>query len=159
MSGRALETTSDDFVRKVLHLTIDYDIQDSVCWSRRDGDLVPFVICNDLFYWGCADGQDITPENISELKKAMDDCDAIPSEEFKNLENLRKSVTNIFYGEWLFCARMRKMRPQGAQYSILPKEIWHLFDECGPERKTGFGNPYAPGEYMPKLKKARSEEE
>jgi len=34
------------------------------------------------------------------------------------------------------------MRPQGAYYQqCVPLELYHLFDECGPEREVGFGNP------------------
>ncbi|UVG35196.1 hypothetical protein SEA_CECE_190 [Microbacterium phage Cece] len=47
----------------------------------------------------------------------------------------------------LFAARVRKLRPQGACYSRYPEELWPLFNEAGPERETGFGNPYKPGEY------------
>ena len=38
------------------------------------------------------------------------------------------------YGTELFSARVRKMRPQGASYKLYPKELWPLFDACGPER-------------------------
>lgn len=42
----------------------------------------------------------------------------------------------------LFAARVRGMRPQGAAYKVrYDKSIWHLFNECGPERETGPGNP------------------
>lgn len=47
----------------------------------------------------------------------------------------------------LFAARVRNLRPQGACYSRYPEELWPLFNEAGPERETGFGNPYKPGEY------------
>lgn len=49
--------------------------------------------------------------------------------------------------EDLFASRSRKLRPQGACYSRYPEEVWHFFNEAGPERETGFGNPYKPGEY------------
>src|SRR5207249_10926238 len=40
-------------------------------------------------------------------------------------------------GILLFCCRMRNMRPQGAYYNSIPKNIWHLFDACGEEREVG----------------------
>jgi hypothetical protein len=47
----------------------------------------------------------------------------------------------------LFAARVRKMRPQGAAYKVRYDEsIWHLFNECGPEREVGNGNPREPGQ-------------
>lgn len=46
---------------------------------------------------------------------------------------------------------MRKERPQGACYPS-NKDLWPLFDACGPEKPTGFGNPYKPGEYKKKYK-------
>ena len=48
------------------------------------------------------------------------------------------------HGGELFCARIRKMRPQGACYAYYDKKDWHLFDACGPERECGFGNPMTP---------------
>ena len=38
------------------------------------------------------------------------------------------------------------MRPQGAYYPESDPETWPLFDDCGPEREVGLGNPYRPGE-------------
>ena len=36
------------------------------------------------------------------------------------------------------------MRPQGAYYKYIDKEVWHLFDEAGPEREVGKGNTPKP---------------
>lgn len=47
----------------------------------------------------------------------------------------------------LFACKVMRMRPQGAAYSYIPEDLWDLFDEAGPERAVGFGNPSAPGEY------------
>ena len=44
----------------------------------------------------------------------------------------------------LFCCRVRKMRPQGAYYKYIDKEVWHIFDEAGPEREVGKGNTPKP---------------
>jgi hypothetical protein len=52
-------------------------------------------------------------------------------------------------GAELFCARVRKMRPQGAWYAYCPEAEWPLFDACGPERGVDAGNPYAQGTYKP----------
>ena len=123
------------FIMRVLNLASKYDLC-SVIWWRTDGKYAPitfFVNCNDLFYWACADTEEITPENIDSLEQAIIDLGAI----CKHGE---------VYGVELWCSRMRHMRPQGAFYPH-DKELWLLFDECGPEREVGFGNPCVPGEY------------
>jgi hypothetical protein len=98
---------------------------------RSGKDRVRFYVnCNDVFAWACADAVEITPENVHLLKKSLEDTkgDACAGD--------------------LFCARVYEMRPQGACYSYYPKELWPLFDACGPEREVGFGNPYKAGEYQ-----------
>lgn len=99
-------------------------------WWRTKDEYAPitfFVNCNDIFMWGCSDAETITPENLLVLKQSYADSED--------------------HGAELFCARVRQMRPQGAWYSYCPREEWHLFDACGPERETGFGNPSKPGAY------------
>lgn len=109
------------------------------------------VICNDVFAWGFADAEDIeTSDDIELLRQSIKDCTAIEP---------RSS-----HGALLYCARKRNMRPQGAYYKYLdvydykkdqPPELnaeatakmHKLFNDAGPEREVGFGNPYAPGEY------------
>lgn len=101
-------------------------------WWRTDGEYAPirfFINCNDAFIWGSADCEDVTPENVELLQQAYGDYEA--------------------HGGLLFCARMRKMRPQGAMYHYLDKKYWGLFDACGPEREVDGGNPYKQGDYKP----------
>ena len=125
------------FVMHVLNLASKHDLCTAIWW-RTDGEYAPitfFVNCDDLFYWGCADAEKITPENIDSLEQSIIDAGAI----CKHGEEL--------YGIELWCSRMRHMRPQGACYP-LDRELWPLFDECGPERALGLGNPYVAGEYQ-----------
>lgn len=99
-------------------------------WWRTDGKYAPvrfFIHCNDVFAWGTADAEDITPERLPVLRQAY-----------------RESKHQ---GGVLYVARIRKMRPQGAYYTYINKNEWHLFDACGPEREVGGVNPYKPGEY------------
>jgi len=101
-------------------------------WWRTDGEFAPvrfFVTCNDLFWWGTGDAEDITPENVAALEQAVADCRAAHP-------NGRGSR-----GPELFCARIRGERPQGAAYPK-EKELWPLFDACGPAREVGLGNPH-----------------
>lgn len=113
-----------EFVERLLKLSVQYEFQSSLLW---DEDLNFSINCNDWFVWGCADYEDITPETIDLLERSIQ---ADPDT-----------------GDMLYCCRLRGMRPQGAAYSMIKKEVWPLFDDCGPERPVEFGNPYAPGEY------------
>jgi hypothetical protein len=91
---------------------------------RVDEEYAPitiFVNCNDLFFWGCADAEQITTENLEVLEQSYKDDE-------RN-------------GGLLFCCRVRGERPQGAYYKHIKKEKRHLYDACGPEKETGFGNP------------------
>lgn len=128
------ELTTEQFILEVLQLTAMFpsDLCSDLLW-RCDGQYAPvtfFINCNDLFWWGCADGEDITEENIHLLREAIKDLEDYP---------LSKADAPL-----LFCCRVRKMRPQGAYYSYLEKDVWHLFDAAGPEREVGGGNTPKP---------------
>jgi hypothetical protein len=122
------------FVCSLFKLMRKYDKFHDLIW---DDDLNFEVICSDDFFWGSADGERVTSESLSQLEQAFKDCEkAVP--DFGPL-----------YGNMLYAARRRKMRPQGAAYPEY-KALWPLFDACGPERKIELGNPYKPGEYQEK---------
>ncbi len=99
---------------------------------------IPCVNCNDTFAWGCADGEELTKDNIEIFYQSIEDAGEKD-------------------GPDLFCARVREMRPQGACYGYYDEKNWPLFNACGPERETGFGNPYAPGEYQRPTPKVEDE--
>lgn len=125
----------NELTLKILQITAENDSCDSVWW-RTDGEYAPvtFIVnCNDVFYWGCSDAETITEENITDFEQSFEDA---------------KSASKVgeIYAPILFCARVRKMRPQGAMYKTIPIELWDLFNQCGPERETGIGNPNEIGE-------------
>lgn len=123
---------------KILALLAEHDLDGMVNW-RCDGEYAPisiFVRVHDTFGWGCADAEDLTIDNLSELERAIKDCVAIDP------------VCGALTACDLFAARLRHCRPQGAAYPK-DKALWPLFDACGPERPIDFGNPYAPGDYRP----------
>lgn len=94
----------------------------SLIW-RCDDEYAPLTVwinCNDLFWWGTADNEPLTPETMPELREAIFD--------------VRHIMNNAWHSDELYCCRMRKMRPQGPCYKHIPKELWPLFDACGPER-------------------------
>ncbi len=96
---------------EVMKLFAKHDICDELYWSE---DLSLFVLCNDVFYWGCADCEAIESQNdIVLLKSCFEDCE-------------EHAIT-------LYCARRRSMRPQGAMYKYL-KGHESIFDLCGDDR-------------------------
>lgn len=106
----------------------------------EDDKLIFFINCNDVFFWAVADVEEIeSQEDVDLLRKSIEDCK-------NNCTDFESETYNKIRGEEvgtiLFCCRKRKMRPQGALYEeLIPPSLWHLFDECGAERETGFGNP------------------
>lgn len=114
-----------EFIRTVLAVFFQADIRDELLW-RVDGDKVTFAAnVSDIFEWGTADAEEITPDTLPELLKAYDDLNAIDGG---------------FWTAALYAARKRHLRPQGAAYPV-EHEFAVLFDECGPKRETGYGNP------------------
>lgn len=139
-----------DFILKVLaFFSEEHDSTDSVWW-RVDEDGVRFLInCNDLFYWASADCEEITPDNFTVLATAISDCQKAlrASADPKISDDIYVKVYGFHNGLILFCARVRNERLQGAAYPK-EKELWPLFDACGPARPIGIGNPYKdPDEY------------
>lgn len=128
------ELTTEQFILEVLQLTAMFpnDLCSELMW-RCDREYAPitfFINCSDLFYWGCADGETVTKENIHILRESIKD--------------LAPYALSRQDASLLFCCRVRKMRPQGAYYKYIDKEVWHLFDEAGPEREIGNGNTPKP---------------
>lgn len=123
------------FWLKILDILYRYDLHDELWW-RTTGEYAPltlFLRCNDVFYWGSADHEQLTQDHPDLLEKAIQDVAAIDH-------------YAVEWGSLLFIARVRGMRPQGAAYPK-NKDLWPLLDACGPERETGLGNPCKPGEY------------
>lgn len=113
------------FVRRVLDVFAKADIREELLWRVEGRDVRFAVDVSDVFAWGCADAEDITPPRLATLEQAYTDLDA---------------VGGTRHTAELYAARIRGMRPQGAPY---PTEAaaQALFDACGPERPIGPGNP------------------
>lgn len=107
-------------------LSLFEDGHNGLEWETEGGRLVSFYVgCNDIFLWGCADGEEIEPEDIPDLRTAMSDADG-----------------NDWWPE-LWIARKREMRPQGAVLNGMkaPRKVTELFLTAGPERRAEIGNP------------------
>ncbi len=116
------------FMNMVLEQFWRYDIQDMLFYRMNPNNRIGFyVICNDVFHWASADLEEITEQNVEELRLAI-------------AESLGHSG-NASDGVILFCARMRKLRPQGAYYKHISSGVWPLLNEVGPERQINMANP------------------
>ena len=115
------------FAAKVLYAF--WEDREDLFWNVCKHDFVHwYVLCNDFFYWGTADAEEIETEaDLELLKQCREDC-----------INANGDDTT-----WplLYAAMHRGMRPQGAFYKHLDERLWPLFDRAGPPRETGFGNP------------------
>lgn len=132
------------FVDAVLRLAIRYDMTDDLLWSIKDDEIQVAAICSDAFWWATADAEKITLETLPELEQAFVDTEAA-------------CTAGEVYAGMLYAARRRKMRPQGAAYPE-ERELWPLFDACGPERpidKGGFGNPWTAEQWDAKRQKKK----
>ncbi len=129
-----------DLIYYVIRLVAELDegdTEDLMFWPVTAEGVRVSVMCSDVFAWGCADAEPITMENLPMLRKAYED------------ESAASPDGVALHAGWLFCARVRGMRPQGAIYKTL--EYWEvpLFNEAGPEREINFGNPQSEtGEYL-----------
>ena len=124
-----------EFIKRVLSLSHNSDIDDGLGWYENEKGKIEFYInCNDFFCWACSDCEEIVSnEDVDLLEKCIEDCYNI--------------IGRNWTGPLLYCSRKRKMRPQGPYYSYIDEKLWPLFNEAGPEREIGLGNPCAPGEY------------
>lgn len=123
------------FLADVFEVIAEHDLREDVLYQvTPDRKVSIYFLCNDLFWWGCADAEEITPENLPVLRQCV-----------ANLKAVDKVLGTVHVAE-LFCSMVRKERPQGVCYDGFEPEYWPLFDACGPEREVGMGNPYRPGQ-------------
>lgn len=112
------------YVLRVLDLVARTDSYEDITW-RTDGRYSPvtfWVRCPDLFHWATSDAEELTEETLPDLVQAYADVAA--------------TTGNYRYGAALYCARRRRMRPQGVAYPSNEK-LWPLFDACESQRETG----------------------
>jgi hypothetical protein len=126
--SRQADTEQLAFIRAVLRLALAGDFRSELLWCTDGQQVTVSVDVSDVFAWGCADAEDLTPERLPILAQAMADLRAVhPHDDMYTVD--------------LYAARIRGMRPQGAAYPTGRAATQALFDACGPERATGLGNP------------------
>lgn len=120
------------FSLRLLAVMHRMDFTDALWWRLDpEGTVRFFILCHDEFAWGTADCEEVTPANLADLEKAVDDVLAVTGD-------------MPFDAPCLFVARVRGMRPQGAAYPA-DRRLWPLFDAAGPGRDIGLLNPDPPG--------------
>lgn len=97
-----------------------------------------YIDCSDVFVWGCGDDENMEVEDLELYESVYNSLENVNTDQLRTYEQR--------YTELLYCCKKRGMRPQGAIYTSIPREIWHLFNECGAPREVGLGNPKEPGE-------------
>lgn len=131
--------TKEELFLEVAKLAARHGLRDELIWTE---DLAVAVDVSDLFYWACADAEDITEENLPMLRQAIEDVEAVDS-------------NRNYYAAMLFAARVRNLRPQGKFISDYVRgrddeqteQLKALFLAL-PERPVDIGNPYTPeGKY------------
>lgn len=119
------------FIHDVLKLARAGDFSGELLWYSDGERITISVDVSDVFAWGGADCEDVTPERLPVLAQAMADLKAIhPHDDMYTVD--------------LYAARIRGERPQGAAYPKERAATQALFDACGPEREVGLGNPRRP---------------
>lgn len=108
------------FVLRVLS-ALSFDGCDDLWW-RTDGEYAPvtfFIKCSDTFAYACADLEQVTPDNVAELERAIADCVAV-------------DIEHGMWGPALFVARIRRQRPTAAWMRMLAEdhEVARLFEAC-----------------------------
>jgi len=106
-------------LEKMMRFIEEKNLFGKVTW-KFDNGVKFFVNCDNVFWYATADSEEIDEYDLELLKKSLEDS--------KN-------------GVELFCARKRKMRPQGKFYILIPQEEHKFFDACGKYRATGHRNP------------------
>lgn len=90
--------------------------------------------CSDFFEWGTADSEPITLDTLAELISAHN-----------RVQQLLPETSRDKIAAWtmrLYCAYIRKIRPQGAYFRFIPEELQADFRDIGEERTIDILNPY-----------------
>lgn len=131
------ETEHLAFILDLLTITRDAELVFEDCpflWHVADGRASFYMACSDTFAWGCADAEDITPEDIPLLRQTLSDLKAAGG------------YSEMWLGV-LFCARKRGMRPMNRWMKDMREKedmtdaVFELFCAAGPARESVFGAP------------------
>lgn len=105
-----------------------------VMWHVVGHDVTFYMMCSDTFAWGCADAEQIEPDDIYLLRQTIADLRAA-------------GAGGVVWAGILFCARKRGMRPMNRwlkrerEREDMTDAVYNLFCATGPERESVFGAP------------------
>jgi hypothetical protein len=101
---------------EIYELTKVLNLTDTDVWVRHsdDGEVHFYLNANDFFYWGCADMEEISFEDIALFKRCIEDLTG-----FKPTES--------YMAESLFMCRKRGMRPQSPVLGTYQREFPRLY--------------------------------
>lgn len=100
----------------------DYLIAGKLHLSVREDGLNLWADCSDLFFWACADGEDLAITDLPAFTQAYSE--------------------SPHHGDLLWVARKRGMRPQAPYYREFSPEEQVLFDAAGPVRDDPDGKKH-----------------
>lgn len=101
------------------------EANDEFCGFYRNGKIRIFINTNDIFYWATSDLDFVEELDLPLLRQSVEDC---------------KAAGDVGWGDILFAARKRGMRPQTCVMKSMSEEVRKLFEACGPERELGLDN-------------------
>lgn len=108
------------FIKSLLEIMDRHDATDEMFWRKQsDGTFRFLIICNDLFWWGTSDCEEVTAADLETLDQAYKDA---------------AEADQSWYGGRLYAARKRQMRPQAAYFQYFDDTIAELFKAAGPHR-------------------------
>lgn len=116
---------------KFSQISFSEDLTESY-FIRPDYDTQNIMICvhcSDMFFWGTADAEELTPEDLPDLQKAIQD--------------VKTAGEFGFYGVDLWTARKRNLLPQNAWLNTLPRDLAQIYIQEFEAREPDFGNPHA----------------
>jgi len=115
--------TKFEQVHAILRWFSETECIESLYWNTVPGAILFWVQCNDMFWWGTADAEDVGRADIKDLQEA-----------YQDLQKVDDNFT--CYAPELWVARKRGMRPQTPWWDRerFPQEIKDLFLAAGPPR-------------------------
>jgi hypothetical protein len=124
------------FILELLKISRDADLIYQDCpflWHVEDDRAHFSMACSDTFAWGCADAEDITPDDLPLLRQTFADLKAA------------EGHSEIWLAE-LYSARRRGMRPMNRWMQVQRREgmndaAYALFCAAGPERESTWTAP------------------
>lgn len=101
-----------DYELALGHLLLNGDVFAN---SRKDGTIILYVGCNDIFAWACADAEDLPYSEVPALYRMA-------------------AISNWGSSKW--CCIRRNEKPQAPVVEFMKKaEVWDAVMEALPENK------------------------